>query len=1056
MRNLSRKVPALPALFVLLWLLTPATARGQQETQPKRDQADEFRDMVKGLFGDLGPVLVPDKAGETPEGKSGGADRQNPFGGLLRGLLGEQKGGARDCQTFITMAFLQDQLAAGGNTPGREAFRKLQDNLMASQQAIMQQNWEDHIRLGREALAAEKQIGEWPSALPRGILLGNIWTNLSVAYFYRQRGDRAENLESGIEAVRKALELLPKEGTCADQRNIAQTNLGAAYTQRIRGERAENIDLAIAAFEATLQSVSRETEPQIWALAQSNLGGAYMDRIRGRTKDNQERGIEALKAALQVWDRDRDPARWALAQSNLGSSYSRRISGDRAGNIEEAIAAFEAALSVGNAEAGAPTGSTPPAGGKTPDEAELLKALQGVTGAADAIKGSESGAVTISEPGRWANTYHNLANAYRKRIRGDRADNIERAIAAHETSLTVWTRETHAEKWAWAQSELGESYMLRLKGDRSANVDRALDFFRLALKVRTPEGFPRGHLTTATALGQALSAKGDWTGAVEAFEAARTSFRVLFGQGLDEIEARNLLQEAGPLFTDAAYAAVARGEPQRAFELLEEGKARLLAIALKLDRLPVSDAERKTLEALRRRIREEEAAYEGAQGEDKAARIAQLRQLRGQLLKLVDAAEAKAGQSRAKDLQAAGAEVLQDNGALIAPIVSETGGKAILVVSRNGRVAADAIDLPGVDRNRLGVLLGARDQGGWLGAYAIQHLDAASQAKRLPEWFKAIESTGDELGRLFAVPLVDALAARGIKPGTGAQLTILPIGPLGLLPLGLARQPATGRHLSEDYTVNFAPSLAALASAKSRAGKRGGEPDLAVIANPTGDLPFTELEGALVASRFAAPGRHSLIEKQATSKAVLAALKGSDYWHFSSHGYFDWDEPRESGLLMAMRQPLTVGALMDANDMSAPRLAVLSACETGLYDIVTTPNEFTGLPAAFMRLGAGGVLATLWPVNDLSTALLIARFYDLHRGETLPPAAALRGAQGWLRNARQAELKAYLRGAVEEGRLPREFMQSIDAVLRAATASGGSEPPFAHPYYWSGFTLTGF
>ena len=378
-------------------------------------------------------------------------------------------------------------------------------------------------------------------------------------------------------------------------------------------------------------------------------------------------------------------------------------------------------------------------------------------------------------------------------------------------------------------------------------------------------------------------------------------------------------------------------------------------------------------------------------------------------------------------------------------------------------------------------ILGARDRAGWLGAYSINYLDPAEQARRHGEWLGAIERMGPQLWTLLGRPLANALASRGVKPGTGAPITILPVGPLGLLPLGLAQDPATGRHLMEDFTVAFAPSLTALASAKARAAAAAGEPSLAAIVNPTGDLPFTALEGALVESRFA-PGRKlTVAEKAATPQAVLAALRGRDYWHFSSHGYFNWDEPRASGLWLADRTPLTVGDLIDARGLGAPRLAVLSACETGLYDIATTPNEFTGLPAAFLQLGAGGVLATLWPVNDLSTALLVSRFYDLHRGQGLAPAVALGHAQNWLRSSTPQDLREYVRSAVVDRRIPAVLSNSLELAIRAPRWRQDTSPPqersksttpanasvgrsavgsdaarrFAHPYYWSGFTLIG-
>jgi predicted LPLAT superfamily acyltransferase len=61
-------------------------------------------------------------------------------------------------------------------------------------------------------------------------------------------------------------------------------------------------------------------------------------------------------------------------------------------------------------------------------------------------------------------TQNNLGEAYRNRIRGEKAENIELAIASYTAALTVYTRDAFPEKWArrkiiWQQptvTELGE------------------------------------------------------------------------------------------------------------------------------------------------------------------------------------------------------------------------------------------------------------------------------------------------------------------------------------------------------------------------------------------------------------------------------------------------------------------------------------------------------------------------------------------------------------------------------------------------------------------------
>jgi hypothetical protein len=59
------------------------------------------------------------------------------------------------------------------------------------------------------------------------------------------------------------------------------------------------------------------------------------------------------------------------------------------------------------------------------------------------------------------------------RIRGERADNLERAIAAYETVLTVLTREAFPQDWALTQCNLGNAYSDLIRGERADNLERA-------------------------------------------------------------------------------------------------------------------------------------------------------------------------------------------------------------------------------------------------------------------------------------------------------------------------------------------------------------------------------------------------------------------------------------------------------------------------------------------------------------------------------------------------------------------------------------------------------
>ena len=84
----------------------------------------------------------------------------------------------------------------------------------------------------------------------------------------------------------------------------------------------------------------------------------------------------------------------------------------------------------------------------------------------------------------------NLGTAYGGRIRGERADNLERAIAAFEATLAVFTREALPLEWATIQSNLGSAYSERILGECTDNVERAIAAYEAALTVRRCQALP--------------------------------------------------------------------------------------------------------------------------------------------------------------------------------------------------------------------------------------------------------------------------------------------------------------------------------------------------------------------------------------------------------------------------------------------------------------------------------------------------------------------------------------------------------------------------------------
>ncbi len=108
-------------------------------------------------------------------------------------------------------------------------------------------------------------------------------------------------------------------------------------------------------------------------------------------------------------------------------------------------------------------------------------------------------------PEQWAMTQHNLGNAYSKRIRGERADNLELAIAAYNLSLEVYTRESFPSEWAMTQNNLGVAYSNRIRGERADNLELAIVAYNQSLEVYTRDSFPEQWAMTQNNLGNAYS-----------------------------------------------------------------------------------------------------------------------------------------------------------------------------------------------------------------------------------------------------------------------------------------------------------------------------------------------------------------------------------------------------------------------------------------------------------------------------------------------------------------------------------------------------------------------
>lgn len=277
----------------------------------------------------------------------------------------------------------------------------------------------------------------------------------------------------------------------------------------------------------------------------------------------------------------------------------------------------------------------------------------------------------------------------------------------------------------------------------------------------------------------------------------------------------------------------------------------------------------------------------------------------------------------------------------------------------------------------------------------------------------------DALAALEAMLIAPVVASGALESAT--HLLLIPHGGLSYLPFAALRDLRTGRRLAERYILQELPAAGMLPSL--RAGERSRPPSgarTAVLVPFPDRLPATEVEAAALSHLM--PNAIVYRGVAATEERVRQLLAEPAPVHLATHGEFNASNPIFSSVMLAAGRGgshddgrLEVHEVLDIAVRS--RLVFLSGCETGLGAAGTTAFDRTEdvvtLAEAFLLSGAGGVVATLWRVDDAGAAHFAERFYA-HLA-TMPPAEALATTQ-------------------------RDLMK---------------EPRWAHPYYWAAYSLVG-
>jgi CHAT domain-containing protein len=307
------------------------------------------------------------------------------------------------------------------------------------------------------------------------------------------------------------------------------------------------------------------------------------------------------------------------------------------------------------------------------------------------------------------------------------------------------------------------------------------------------------------------------------------------------------------------------------------------------------------------------------------------------------------------------------------------------------------------------------------------------------EEIEKVRASAQELYRLLIEPAVPHIH--------GKELIIVPHDSLHYVPFHALLSPE-GRYLVESYPVYYLSSASLMQFTKAKSRGRGekvlafGNPDLD---DPAMNLKFAELEAKQIQALY--PESTVVLKKDATEAKAKALAPQNDIIHFATHAQLSEDDPLSSAILLA-KEGKEDGRLevreIFGMDLKA-NLVVLSACETGLGKL-SSGDELVGLTRAFIYAGTPSVVASLWNVEDSSTAALMASFYK--NLKTMSKVESLRQAQ-----------LALIRGEARSDLLARRGIGGVGKLGEVPAPNSQSPTPnsisTSHPYFWAPFILVG-
>jgi tetratricopeptide (TPR) repeat protein len=747
---------------------------------------------------------------------------------------------------------------------------------------------------------------------------------------------RPEDLDLAIGAGREAAAALPSGHP---ERPAAFTNLASALHSRF--ERLHTAGDLGQAVELSRTAVKESAAEHPWRIRRLvNLAAVLRSRFghSGSPVDLQE-AVDVLREAAEVLDDD--PTQQAALWGALGNTLLTDTATRTDEELSEAVEAHRRAVAVtpaGHVHRRARLINLSAAHAarfaRTAEQRDLNRAIKACRQAI-----ATPGAGTDPDDARYLS---NLGVLLRARYELTGAD------ADRKAALRSWRHS--------ASSELG------------------------AASVRSGAAYSWGELAREN---------GDVNDAVDGYSTAVRLQARLAWRGADRATREGNLGPWSGLAGDAAACALEAGMPERAVELLEEGRSVLWAQTLQTrhDLTALGEAhpeEAERLAEIRRLLDHHEATANRQAGEIVPAEpeeepVIEFTQalVRDERIRLAQEWDAIVGRVRRFEgfanflVPTPFAELAPaaDQGDVVtinvsrfrcdALILTETGLLVVALPELRVEVLAE------VAAAYIGMLRMTRD---------YQRLPA-DRRHRLNDGMREVLRW---LWTVIAAPVLDALGLQH-RDRDWPRLWWCPTGLLGLLPLHAAQEYDAERMcdsgVPDRVVSSFTPTLGRLLTA------RAAEPEdlanrraLVVGLSETPSLsalPNVDRELDAIAPHLTMPTTR-LRDSAATWQDVTTQLPEHSWLHYAGHSGQYPNRPGMAALFLYDRR-LTAVQIADL-DLRRVTFAFLSSCESGLGD-TALPDEALQLAAALQVAGYRQIIATLWSIGDEVAPSVAAAVY---------------------------------------------------------------------------------